>query len=95
MKREYIWIPKASSKKGERALASPIKWPKNKVKPTRLWTLMHFMNKDVRPPTNLPLEHVVTAVLEDIMHDWNFHLDHLIYRGSYAEGGCWIALEYD
>ncbi|ARP36779.1 hypothetical protein K08M3_51710 [Vibrio alginolyticus] len=64
-------------------------------KPVRLWTLVHFRNQAIVPPANLPLVHRDTAILEDISHDWSIRQGHLIYRGQYAEGGIWLAVEFD
>ncbi|ARP06651.1 hypothetical protein K08M3_51410 [Vibrio alginolyticus] len=92
--REYIWVEEGAVKESGHKLCDPIPFTSDK-KPVRLWTLVHFRNQAIVPPANLPLVHRDTAILEDISHDWSIRQGHLIYRGQYAEGGIWLAVEFD
>ena len=94
MERAFIWIPEGRVKESGHQLCDPVPLKFSK-KPIRLWSLTRFRNKAIKPPSRIPLVHRETGILEDITHDWSIRQGHLVYRGQFAEGGVWVALEFE
>ena len=85
----YLWLPSSKTPP-----ADSLTLPDRRV-PKRIWSLLYFRSKELAPPKKLPLVHGDTALLESPMHDYRISGNQLIYRGSFSEGGVWLALEYD